>query len=100
MIQRVPVQPVDLGLVPELPGASTPKPQGQSFSSVLDKFMQDVDGLQKVSDETQKGALEGTVQDIHQVMIAADEAGIAFEMLVELRNKLLETYHELMRTQV
>jgi len=99
VIQRISVQPIELGLVPELPQAA-PRSQGSSFSSVLDKFLQDVDGLQKTSDETQRGALEGTIQDIHQVMLAADEAGIAFELLVELRNKLLETYRELMRMQI
>jgi len=99
MIQRIQVQPIELGLVPELPPATAQKDTGK-FSDVLDRFLQDVDGLQKTSDETQKGALEGTVQDIHQVMLAADEAGIAFELLVELRNKLLETYRELMRMQI
>lgn len=99
MIQRVAVQPIELGLVPELPPAKPQQDAGR-FSDVLDRFLQDVDGLQKRSDETQAGALEGTVQDIHQVMLAADEAGIAFELLVELRNKLLETYRELMRMQV
>jgi flagellar hook-basal body complex protein FliE len=99
MIQRISVQPIELGLVPELPSVA-PRTQGPSFGDVLDQFLQDVDRLGKTSDETQKGALEGTVQDIHQVMLAADEAGIAFELLVELRNKLLETYRELMRMQV
>ena len=100
MIQRISVQPIELGLVPELPQAAPRTQGGSSFSSVLDKFLQDVDSLQKSSDETQRGALVGTIQDIHQVMLAADEAGIAFELLVELRNKLLETYKELMRMQV
>lgn len=99
MIQRIPVQPIELGLVPELPSVA-PGPKGPAFSSLFDKFLQDVDGLQKASVATQQGALEGTVQDIHQVMLAAEEAGIAFELLVELRNKLLETYRELMRMQV
>ena len=56
--------------------------------------------LQSHSGEVERQALQGTVEDIHQVMIAAEEAGIAFELLVELRNKLIEAYHELMRMQV
>jgi flagellar hook-basal body complex protein FliE len=100
MIQRVAVQPVELGLVPELPPLAPKAESAGKFPDLLDRFLNDVDDLQKRSDETQKGAMEGTVQDIHQVMLAADEAGIAFELLVELRNKLLDTYHELMRMQI
>jgi flagellar hook-basal body complex protein FliE len=100
-IGRIPVQPAEIGLLPEIPPAtSAPKADGKKFENVLEGFLNDVDGLQKRSEELQKGALEGTVQDIHEVMIAAEEAGIAFELMVELRNKLLEAYRELMRMQI
>jgi flagellar hook-basal body complex protein FliE len=98
-IHRIPVQPVEIGLLPELPPAVA-KPKGEAFASILERFVEDVDDLQRRSAEVQQGALEGTVQDIHEIMIAAEEAGIAFELLVELRNKLLEAYRELMRMQV
>ena len=65
-----------------------------------DQGIKPVNHLQQVSGETQQAALEGKVQDIHEIMLAAEEAGIAFELLVELRNKLLEAYKELMRMQV
>ena len=99
--QRVPVRPIELGLLPELPPAvSTPESDKPKFESVLDRFLSGVNELQTKSGEVERQALDGTVDDIHQVMIAAEEAGIAFEMLVEIRNKLLEAYHELMRMQV
>ena len=98
-LQKINLQPAELGLPTELPSLS-PKPTGKSFSAVLDQFIGDVDGMVKRSGETQRAALEGSVQDIHEIMLAAEEAGIAFELLVELRNKLLEAYRELMRMQV
>jgi flagellar hook-basal body complex protein FliE len=100
-IQRVTVRPIELGLTPELPPeVRQPGGQENKFDSILGRFMSDVNDVQARASQVERQALEGTVDDIHQVMIAAEEAGIAFEMLVELRNKLLEAYHELMRMQV
>jgi len=42
----------------------------------------------------------GQVTEVHDVMIAAKEAQMAFELLLEVRNKLLESYQEIMRMQV
>jgi flagellar hook-basal body complex protein FliE len=59
-----------------------------------------VDNLEKKSDATIKGFAIGEVTDIHEVTIAVEEAQIAFNLLLEIRNKLLETYQEVMRMQV
>lgn len=100
-IQRIPVQPAEIGLLPELPPMAGGKAEGGTkFSEVLERFMGDVNSLQQHAAETQKGAMDGTVQDIHEIMIAGEEAGIAFELMLELRNKLLDAYKELMRMQV
>jgi flagellar hook-basal body complex protein FliE len=99
MIGRVHVQSLELGLVPPQ-SAAAPRTQGPSFSDVLDRFLHEVEALHNTSDAAHTAALEGAVKDIHQVMRAADKAGIAFELLVELRNRLLESYSELMRMQV
>jgi flagellar hook-basal body complex protein FliE len=37
---------------------------------------------------------------LHRVMIATEEASVSFQLMVEVRNKLLEAYQELMRMQV
>ena len=44
--------------------------------------------------------LTGEIENVHDVMIAVEKAGISFEMLMEIRNKMIEAYHELMRMQV
>jgi len=44
--------------------------------------------------------LAGETTDVHDVMIATEEAGLAFNLMVEIRNKLVESYQELMRMQV
>ena len=42
----------------------------------------------------------GEITDIHEVMIAAEEAGVALELVMEIRNKLIEAYQELMRMPI
>jgi flagellar hook-basal body complex protein FliE len=42
----------------------------------------------------------GDTDQLHQSVIAMQEAGVAFSMMVEVRNKLVESYQELMRMQV
>jgi len=42
----------------------------------------------------------GQAADVHQVMVAVEEAGIARDMMLEIRNRVLEGYQELIRMQV
>jgi flagellar hook-basal body complex protein FliE len=71
---------------------------GESFGQMLKSFVQDVNGLQHNSADMEKKFLTGEVTDVHQVMLAAEEASVAFELLMEIRNKLLESYKEIIRT--
>jgi flagellar hook-basal body complex protein FliE len=42
----------------------------------------------------------GEITDVHQVMVAVEEANTAFSLMMELRNKMLDAYQEVMRMQV
>ncbi len=80
-------------------GKATGKP-AQNFANQLQKAIQEVDNLQAGRDQMVEGMVSGEVTEVHDVMIAAKEANLAFELLVEVRNKLLEGYQEIMRMQV
>ena len=70
------------------------------FPQVLKEMINNTNELQhKASDVAQQFAL-GEVADIHEVMIAAEKAGVALELVMEIRNKLVEAYQELMRMPV
>ena len=81
-------------------GAGAQAPGGPSFAMKLQAAIQSVDRAQNFRDEMVEGAVSGQVGEVHDVMIAAEEAQLAFELLLEVRNKLLESYQELMRLQV
>ena len=75
------------------------KEDDASFKNVISKFIHDVDKMQKVSDQSVKDFATGEVTDIHQVMVAAEEANLSFQLMMEVRNRLLESYREIMRMQ-
>lgn len=72
----------------------------ESFQNVLKEFISDVNRLQHEAGEAIEKAIAGEVDNIHDVMIAVEKAKTSFELLMEVRNKMLEAYKELMRLQV
>ena len=71
-----------------------------SFSGMLGQLVQDVNAKQKNAGDLVNGVLSGADVPLHQVKIALEESGISFQLMVEVRNKLLEAYQELMRLSV
>lgn len=99
----MPVYPV----VPLLPSFVLPEVKSKevqsgdaSFSQVLAQQLDKVNAAQVKADETTKQFLAGNIQDIHQVMIAAQEAKITLQLAVEVQNKIIEAYREISRMPV
>lgn len=81
----------------------TPGPQAASksgFETTLSDVLRDVNALQNRADHLTEQFAAGQVQDLHDVIIAQQEASIAFQLVQSMRDKLLQSYQELMRTQV
>jgi flagellar hook-basal body complex protein FliE len=79
-------------------GESPAKPA--SFAQKLSDAVAEVDRLQAERDGLVTDLVSGRIGEVHDVMTAAEEAQLAFELLLEVRNKLLESYQEIMRMQV
>jgi flagellar hook-basal body complex protein FliE len=73
---------------------------GRSFSDFLGEMVRDVNVKQANAGEAIEGVLAGENVPLHQAMIAVEEASVSFQLMVEVRNKLLESYQELMRMQI
>ena len=89
--------------LPQLEQAQTgqvQRPAEGSFKDVLSGFLKQVNDLQLDMDETIKKFAAGEITDVHQVMIAAEEADIAFQLMMKIRSKLLKAYEEIMKMQV
>ena len=89
------VAPVGPSAAPVSPGQVQPS-DGGVFDNVLGKFVHEVNDKHATMGNTLKSMLAGENVPMHQVMTEFQEAGVAFTMMVELRNKLLESYKELM----
>lgn len=74
--------------------------QGAGFGEVLNQFVGEVNQKQLDSTQAVNDLLAGKEIPLHQAMIAMQEAGVAFQLMVEVRNKLLQGYQELMRMQI
>ncbi len=70
------------------------------FAQKLQQAIDEVDSLQTRRDTMVEDMVAGGPTEVHDVMIAARESQLAFELLLETRNKLLESYQEVMRMQV
>jgi flagellar hook-basal body complex protein FliE len=72
---------------------------GAGFGDVLSRALAQVDGLQVQAHDAIGAFVRGEPVELHQVMAAAEEAGLALELLVELRNKVTEAYRSVMSMQ-
>jgi len=68
-----------------------------NFIDVFKNLINSVDSLQKDASQLQDAFMSGEPVELHDVMIKAQEAGISMDLLLEIRNKLLNAYNELMR---
>jgi len=80
-------------------GAAT-QTSGGSFSNLLTQFVGEVNTKQAAAGDAVTGLLSGGNVSLHQAMIAMEEANVSFQLMIEVRNKLLDSYQELMRMQV
>ena len=72
----------------------------ESFSKTLERFVSDVNSLQNQADVSIEKLATGEISDVHQVMKAVEEANVAMEFMLEIRNKIIEAYQEIMRMPV
>lgn len=72
---------------------------GPDFGALVAGGLEKVQALQTRSDGLAIEAASGRLQDVHDYLIAANEAGLAVQLTVALRNKAVEAFNEIMRLQ-
>ena len=86
--------------IPVQPSAAKPADNAAGFGDVLQDALQQVSDLQaQAGDDVQK-VLTGEITDVHSAMIAVQKADISFQMMMQVRNKIVSAYQEIMRMQV
>jgi len=82
-------------------GNPGPETEGSlGFGELLKSAINEVNGLDQQSSDLKAKLVTGEIEDIHQVMIGAEKANLAFQLTVQIRNKVIEAYQEILRMQV
>jgi flagellar hook-basal body complex protein FliE len=88
-----------IGMTNTPPVQSTGGTSAISFADSLKQMLGEVSAADMEGQRVTEAFLRGEPVEMHQVMAAAEEAGIAVELLVEVRNKLVEAYRTLSNLQ-
>lgn len=73
---------------------------GPSFADTLTSSLAKVNDLQKEADAAIKDFVSGETNNITETMIAVNKADLAFRLTMQVRNKIVEAYQEVLRTQI
>lgn len=99
-----PIKPSEIPLPGTVaPGSAvtgTSRSSEGSFSNMLGKLVTEVNAKQQAAGQAVAGLQAGEPVTLHQAMIAMEEASVSFQLMAEVRNRLLDSYQELMRMQV
>lgn len=71
-----------------------------SFGNMLKQQIQDVNRLQQEAHNAVEGLASGEKKNIHETMIALEKADISFRLMMQVREKIVKAYEEIMRTPI
>lgn len=78
----------------------TNEKQGESFFSTLQNAIGEVNKLHEEADHAVQELAAGKKKDIHNTMIALEKAEVSFQLMMQVRNKIISAYETIMRTNI
>ncbi len=72
----------------------------KDFGDTITDFIKSVNGKSKEAGKIAADVIQGKSQNLHEAMAAMEESGLSFKLMLEIRNKLLESFKEVQRMQV
>jgi len=96
-----PISPITFPKTIELPNLqpATSSPAG-GFQNVLQSAIQQVESSRTTADQAARSFISGTGGELHSTILATQTAELQFEMFMQVRNKVVSAYEEIMRMQV
>ena len=89
------ILPADTGVAGVRPSHGS----GSGFLDVLHSAMGDMQHLQGQAESKVAGVLDGSSTDVHTAMIAVEKADLSFQLMMQVRNKIVSAYEEISRMQ-
>jgi len=100
------VDPIQSNIVapaqmPSLPAAApTASATGGKFMDVLLNSLEEVNRLQQDADQSVQALYSGKTDDVASVFTAVNKAEVAFDLLMEIRNKLVDAYRDIQQIRI
>lgn len=95
-----PVQGIPLPVAPDLSLAKGAGDSGSAFQSVLKNAVSSVEQTRTDANQAMNSFLRGEDVELHSTVLAAQKAELSFEMFLQMRNKVVQAYQEVMRSQI
>src|SRR4051794_2585342 len=85
---------------PEVPGVAAGGVSNQSFGDMLKESLDKANEIQLQADRAAKELAAGRNKNVHETMLMLEKADMSFRLMMQVRNKVLDAYREIMRMQV
>jgi flagellar hook-basal body complex protein FliE len=80
-------------------GLGSASSAGAGFREVLHSAIGDIQQLESQAETKVAGVLEGNGSDVHSALIAVEKADLSFQLMMQVRNKIVSAYEEISRMQ-
>jgi len=96
----VPISPIRPVSIPELTRAASPAATPGAFQSVLENMVSGVEQSHAQAQQAANNFLNGGNEELHSVALAAQRSSLEFDLFLQVRNKVVSAYQEVMRMQL
>jgi flagellar hook-basal body complex protein FliE len=94
------ISPINLPASIEMPSLQPRASTGVDFERVLQSAVRQVESSQATANAAIQNFISGESQELHSTILATQKAELQFEMLMQIRNKVVSAYEEVMRMQL
>jgi flagellar hook-basal body complex protein FliE len=95
-----PVMPSPVNATEAVATAAAPAAAERGFSTWVTQGLERINGELRTNEADLRSLAAGDVDNLHQVMIRLEESRLSFMLMMQVRNRLLESYQEVMRTPI
>lgn len=102
-MSEIPIKPIgaptEIGVPRGADDVGASAAGGAGFADSLKQALEEVNELQNQSTQVIENALDGDLTDVHSAMLAVQKADLSFQLMLQVRNKLVQAYRDVMRLQ-
>jgi flagellar hook-basal body complex protein FliE len=95
-----PIRPISMPGIPDPAARPGQGQDGGDFGAVFQDAVGKVDQLRQEAAASLERFLSGENEELHQAVLATQKAELSFELFLQVRNKVVQAYQEVMRTQI